>query len=235
MRPLPTNPLPATDIPAPRTLELGPASAAPNHRRSAAAHGAYPWLLLASTLLAGVFCFLYLTKPVIASNPSEPVTAATAEPTAPAAADPAPVTKPAPASSEVVSPDTIEAPEHGPYEETNLRIQHVLGASAPDGTDLGRLTLDVPVLYQSGAIRWNRDDVTKARSLLSRIDAYQDRSRALREEAVMLISEWDNLIVSSIPEPALRADSPTLPENQGPGAADQAPLRSTEAIEIDAR
>jgi hypothetical protein len=237
MRPLPTIPEPLTTTRGersgsvlPQTIELTPSPTATNQRRSSPASSAYPWLLLASTLLAGVFCFLYLTKPVI--------TAETAPaPTPPVAAEPAEPTK-SPSSPEnptAVPPAGLSSDPADPYEETNLRIQHVLAASGPNGEDLGRLTLDVPVLYASGSIRWTQDDVENARDLLSRIRSYQTRSRELREEAVTLISEWDTLMLHSIPEPALRADSPSLPENQGSGTADAAELKSTESIEVETR
>lgn len=222
----------AVELPA--TLDLGPGSGSPNQRRGGAAQQAYPWLLGIATLLAGVFCYLYITKPVIGTT-AVPAAEAGAEPTIPEPAATTPVEPVAttPAKPSVVSPTDLAEPAPDPFEETNLRIQHILAATGPDGEDLGRLTLEVPVLYESGNIRWTESDVAQARALLARIHDYQNRARDLRNEAVTLISEWDRMMVSSIPEAALRADSPTLPENQGPGTAQDAPLKSTEAIELD--
>ncbi len=243
MRPLPTNPesLSPTRASAgavPTTLELGPTQTSNQRRQACPTQRAYPWLLGTSTLLAAAFCYLYLTKPVIGNGAPGSATAkpalAAAEPDIPAS-DPEPVAE-KPARPAVVAPVALTAAgNEDPFEETNLRIQHILGASGPGGEDLGRITLDVPVLYESGVIRWKEEDVTKARSLLSRIQEHRQQSRQLRDEAVGLIAEWDQLIIDSIPESSLRADSPTLPENQGPGTADEAPLKSTEAIEIEAR
>ena len=239
MRPLPTisEPLPSSrgeraGSVLPQTIELASANPASNQRRgSTHSHGAYPWLLLASTVLAGVFCVLYLTKPVI---PAE-TTATQAPSEARPQAGPPAQTDGTAANPAAVPPGALAATPADPFEETNLRIQHVLAASGPNDEDLGRITLDVPVLYASGSIRWTRDDVSTARELLTRIRGYQTRSRELREEAVALISEWDALMLRSIPEPALRADSPTLPENQGSGTADAAELKSTESIKIESR
>ncbi|MBK1827035.1 hypothetical protein [Haloferula rosea] len=253
MRPLPTNPEPLQTsrpegkrIGSARTLELGPTAPATNQRRnSCASQKAYPWLLLTSTAMAAVFCGLYITKPVIQAAPLPPIGFAV-EPQQPAAKEADAPEKIAAVPADTLPGDSINRPAAvepqalttssvSGFEETNLRIQHVLGATGPAGEDLGRITLEVPVLYQSGGIRWTREDVSKARSLLARIDEYQLKSRELRDEAVHLISEWDALIIKSIPESTLRADSPTLPENQGVGTATNAPLKSTEAIEIDAR
>lgn len=252
MRPLPTNPEPLqtsrTDgqvIGTARTLELGPTAPATNQRRnSCALQRSYPWLLLTSTAMAAVFCALYISKPVIQVNPQpgqnllvgqtgEPAKAPATEAAIDSPAEALPgdaVKRPAAIEPQAIASNGVEG-----FEETNLRIQHVLGATGPDDENLGRITLEVPVLYQSGGIRWSKEDVSKARSLLARVEDYQLKSRSLRDEAVHLISEWDALIIQSIPETTLRADSPTLPENQGVGTATDAPLKSTDAIEIDDR
>ncbi len=234
MRPLPTSPesLPESHSKASRhALELGSSAIASNHRRSGAgSRSAYPWLLIAATSLAGAFCYLYLTKPVIAAPQ------ATAPPSSPGVEEAEAATSPpAPAKPEAVAPATLSNPDASPFEETVLRMQHVVLATGPQNEDLGRLTIEVPVAYESGTIRWSRDDVALARSLLSRIDQHRAKTLALREEAVSLITEWDDLMIRSIPESALRADSPTLPENQGAGTADQAGFKSTETIEINER
>lgn len=244
MRPLPTHTDDSPDFRPPkagsgksvRTLDLNPTPNTANQRRHRCnLQRAYPWSLVASTVIAGVFCYLYLTKPVIQIGTKTPAPvaesdAAATEPKPPEAGDSA-----EPSAPEVVEPRNLAAARAEAFEETNLRIQHVLGATGPDGEDLGRITLNVPVLYESAEIRWTRDDLATARSLLARIDQHQQKSRLLREEAVSLISEWDELIIRSVPDSALRADSPTLPENQGAGTAGSAALSSTQAIELDAR
>ena len=70
---------------ATQTLELGPlhhSSPASNRRASSSgsAQRSYPWLLLASTGLAAVFCGLYLTKPVIAAGTAPSIADAPFEP-----------------------------------------------------------------------------------------------------------------------------------------------------------
>ena len=120
-----------------------------------------------------------------------------------------------------------------PFEQTNLRIQHILTAEAPGG-HLAKIDLDVPVLYQSRNIRWTAAEVEEARLLLSRLSDYQEKSRALREEGTGLLESWNRLMDRSIPAGALRADSPSLPSNQQ-NAADAphpAGLNTTESIKI---
>lgn len=252
MRPLPTNsePLPpAKSLPARRrtaeqTLELGLNAAPANQRRGACGtQRAYPWLLVTATLLAGAFCFLYINKPVIVAHEGLPLPPAgkpadqPGQPGALLASSSLPGDGGESTDRPVVAePRTLGTPsEASTYEETNLRIQHVLGARGPQGEDLGRVVLEVPVLYPSRTLRWSADDVDRARSLLTRIGDYQERSRDLRAEAVDLLTEWDQLVSSSIPAESLRADSPSLPENQGVGAAVDAPLDSAQTIRIESR
>ena len=255
MRPLPTtSPDSSQDwsekptIERKSKLELGPVAPASNQKRTACqTQRAYPWLLGTSTLMAAAFCYLYLTKPVIMTGPSAPSETVGGEtqktPQAPVASqDQIAKTTPAETSfpGDVTSPKPVEpqalASTNGePFEETNLKIQHVLRATGPNSENLGTVTLNVPVSYQSGNIRWTTEDVTQAHSLLARIEQYREKSRNLQSEAISLIQEWDDLMVRSIPDNSLRADSPTLPENQGMGTATAAPLKTVDTIEIEDR
>ena len=63
---------------------------------------------------------------------------------------------------------------------------------------------------------------------------YQEKSRQLRAEGVQLLDAWNHLISKSIPASELRADSPSLPENQVDAADAPRPagLITTESIQI---
>jgi hypothetical protein len=208
---------------------------------------AYPWLLLTSTALAALFCGLYMTKPVIVAG-RQPGPAATANSPAPtlasiqpdpadsllprAGALPGDITKPQPAD-----PRRLASAQAGPenaFEETNLQIQHVLKAQGPNGEDLGKIDLKVPVLYRSRALRWTPEEVAKARELMVRIGNYQEASRIIRNEGNSLLAEWNALVGSSIPTAVLRADSPSLTGDLKPAAGTEG-LDSTQAIEIQNR
>lgn len=260
MRPLPTStqvtPVTPKTVPlvtGPQTLELGPLSShttpAPNRRTPAAAtQRAYPWLLVTSTALSAIFFGLYLTKPVIAAS----VSPAASE----MAMDPAPPPLPGPAqkpqdsllpSGNALPGDKSSKPQStdprrlgsaatgsaAAYEETNLRVQHVLNARGPNGEDLGKVTLEVPVLYGSRTMRWTPEEVARARALLVKIGDYQEKSRALREEGSVLLEQWNTLVGDSIPAGALRADSPSLTRDALLTPAEG--LDSSEAIEIQNR
>jgi hypothetical protein len=119
------------------------------------------------------------------------------------------------------------------FEETNLRIQHILTAEAPGG-HRARIDLDVPVLYQSRNLRWTPADVQEARKILARLMDYQEKSLHLRAEGNDLLMAWNRLIGRSLPTAELRADSPSLPSNQEDAADAPRPadLITTESIQI---
>jgi hypothetical protein len=217
----------------------------------------YPWLLLVSTATAAAFCLLYITKPVIDTSSAGTSPA----PSAPAKLELATseVPSPQPQISDTTSllpndnrlpgerspannpdrpipaePSVLPAPPSiSGFEETNLRIQHILSAEAPGG-HLSRLDLEVPVLYQSRSLRWTADEVAEARSLLNQLVDYQEKSQRLRTEGAELLDAWNRLIDRSIPASQLRADSPSLPDNQEDAA--DAPrstrLMSSQSIQI---
>lgn len=210
---------------------------------------AYPWLLSASTALAATFCLLYITKPVINPTPpaiqivppAAPQTAATPAASTPARTglmpnsdrlpgEAATAGKPLPADPRRVLPGP---PSSSAFEETNLRIQHILTAEAPGG-HLDRIDIDVPVLYQSRHLRWTATEVAEARTLLIHLMDYQEKSQALRAEGMQLLDAWNHLIGNSIPATDLRADSPSLPANQQDAADEPRPAGSmtTESIQL---
>lgn len=189
----------------------------------------YPWLLFASTAVSATFCLAYITKPVVISSPAAPPLSQLQDPVNFRNPD-------EPASKQIAKanhaatllPDEnalpgTAAPSDGTaslnpvlasdFEETNIRIQHVLDAEFPSG-DVSRIIVDVPVLYRSRSLHWNQEQTSRARVLLDRLAIYQDQIRALRGEGSALLDEWNGLISESIPGAALRADSPSLPTNQ---------------------
>lgn len=260
MNPLPSQRHPAgkpdgAGMPSLPTV-LPPSSgdySASNRRASPAcpAQRAYPWLLFSSTAVAAMFCLLYITKPVIIPAPAmiSPATSgkSSANPSIPA---PAPVTPASPAAASMIpsrsalpgeaqpapnDPHTAipTPPSVSAFEETNLRVQHVLTAEAPGG-QLDRIVLDVPVLYRSRELRWTAGEVAEARRLLLQLMDYQEKCRALRAEGSDLLGTWNRLIEQSLPATELRADSPSLPANQQDAAENPRPagLISTESIQI---
>lgn len=239
-------------LPSSLVNSAGEYSAA-NRRASPAcgAQRAYPWLLFFSTAVAASFCLLYITKPVIIPAPAmiapgAPIKTSIAEkpqtpPASPAQPSasllPARDSLPGEGDAKPIPSDPRKAsaapPAASQFEETNLRIQHVLSAEAPGG-QIDRIILDVPVLYQSRNLRWTPDEVTAARELLVRLMDYQDKCRSLRAEGIGLLDSWNQLIERSIPATQVRADSPTLPANQQDAAGSPRPagLMSTDSIQI---
>ena len=124
---------------------------------------------------------------------------------------------------------------HSIYEETNLRVQHILTAEDPSG-HVNRIDIDVPVLYQSRNLRWTAAEVSEARGLMLRLMEYQDKTRQLKNEGQQLLAAWSKLMGQSIPSAQLRADSPSLPGNQEEAtqSSRSAGTTTTNAIQLKA-
>jgi hypothetical protein len=229
----------------PEVLASTPVAYSASNRRvsSCATQRAYPWLLVASTGIAAVFCLMYITKPVIMVSQGTPP---------PFEKEPIVAKAISTASPSTMLPDQNRLPgEKTPannvrnalslshsetaFEQTNLRVQHILTAEAPGG-HLAKIDIDVPVLYQSRNLRWTTAEVAEARDLLARLADYQEKTRSLRSEGVDLLDSWNRLVERSIPSGELRADSPTLPMNQQDAADLSRPaiLDTTESIQIKA-
>lgn len=241
------KPLGANALPTALPQANAPYSSSNRKSQVAQINRVYPWLLMGSTLVAGFFCYLYMTKPVFLPAPEptvlNPGVISPSGPT-PAAAlgnSPGPSSDRLPGDNLVTNRPTPVDPRNaafrksggdGIYEETNLRVQHVLTAEAPGG-EVNRIVLNVPVLYKSRNLRWSQQDVAKARDLLTRLADYQERSRALRAEGITLLDAWNRLIDRSIPAAGLRADSPSLTTNQTEsGQTTPAALDTTDSIRI---
>jgi hypothetical protein len=238
-------------LPGPLASSTASFSSANRRSNICTAQRAYPWLLSASTATAALFCLMYITKPVIVPAPDstqlpapaqKPVLSMNGGASSPASLMPSDDRLPGEPSasgqsSKPISSDPRSAlpgpPSDTAFEETNLRVQHILTAEAPGGHK-DRIDIDVPVLYQSRSLRWTTDEVAVARDLLVRLMDYQEKTRQLRSEGVELLDSWNHLVGESIPTAQLRADSPSLPENQEDAADAPRPadLITTEAIQI---
>jgi hypothetical protein len=236
-------------LPPALPTQSGPYSNANRRASACPINRAYPWLLAGSTAIAAIFCLMYITKPVVISTPepgaedSGKTMLTNAKPSASKAklmpnANRLPGETSGAASNSTgnhsPSQRTLPAPPSSSvFEETNIRVQHVLTAEAPGGHK-ARIDIDVPALYQSRSLRWSPDNVASARKLLIRLMDYQDKSRKLRAEGVELLDSWNQLIGDSIPAPDLRADSPSLPANQEDASDAPRPsgLITTESIQL---
>lgn len=250
MKPIPAQHAPTPEppgdamTPSPAALTAGTGNFSSANRRAGhqSVNRAYPWLLFLSTLTAAFFCLLYITKPVtgptVQSSPSRPPASSpvATPPASPPAAGhrllpgntlpehSAPTPPPAQAKLTPAS-----APMHSTYEETNLRVQHILNANAPGG-HVNRIDIDVPVLYQSRNLRWTAAEVSEARGLMLRLMEHQDKTRQLKNEGQELLAAWSKLISRSIPGAQLRADSPSLPANQEDAANHSEPPATASGV-----
>ncbi len=98
------------------------------------------------------------------------------------------------------------------FEQTNFKVQHIIDAKLGDEPQ-ERITIEVPVIYQTRAMRWGPDEVAEARRVLRAMEIYRERVKQLKLDGQNIQFAWEKLLTNSQPIPALRADSPSLPEN----------------------
>jgi hypothetical protein len=230
MKPIPSE---EKNKEVPRQIPGIPPSASPasystaNRRTSpCSVQRVYPWLLFTSTAIAATFCLAYVTKPVILASPSpSPAAPGSKEVASSGKTQPAivagnilPNSDRLPGDAKRASTESAEgkppaSSQKSDFEETNIRVQHVLDAVSPNG-EVDRIIVDVPVLYRSRNLRWTQEESAEARRLLGLLSTHQEKTRALRDEGAVLLDSWNQLMGNSVPSDALRADSPSLPANQ---------------------
>lgn len=117
------------------------------------------------------------------------------------------------------------------WEATNLKVQHILMADTGHHSQ-EKIVIDVPVLYQTRTMRWSPADVVKARTVLGRLMVYERNLSSLRQEGQTILKEWNQILEETVPAPALRADSPSLPYNHGEGSHTGGLLGSSPVIKV---
>ena len=117
------------------------------------------------------------------------------------------------------------------WEATNLKVQHILMADTGHHSQ-EKIVIDVPVLYQTRTMRWSPADVIKARTVLGRLMVYESNLSSLRQEGQTILKEWNQILEETVPAPALRADSPSLPYNHGQGSHTGGLLGSSPVIKV---
>jgi len=118
------------------------------------------------------------------------------------------------------------------WEATNLKVQHIL--SVDSGSDeLEKIVLNVPVLYETRTMRWSPGDIAKARGVMRGLMEYERKLNELRNEGHAILQDWNQLLQSTSPTVALRADSPSLPYNHGQDSESETLPDSSSAIKLE--
>lgn len=187
---------------------------------------AYPWLLGGSLLLSAILCWMYVTKPVVIGEGEGAGAQADISSAPKAGAGKAPLM---PSDNALPGSDTdkqamnsarrtkslarARPSTYAPgWESTNLKVQHILSVDT-GSTELEKIVLNVPVLYETRTMRWDPADIARARDVMKRLMLYERNLNKLRNEGQAILKDWNGLLGKTAPTLALRADSPTLPYN----------------------
>lgn len=190
----------------------------------------YPPLLTLSMALTGVFCYLYITKPVVVENgegsaapvasavvhlPATPGGVGANEEVEESGLAPFPEGAALP-GDEVETIDTRRLPVpvvNRSLEPTNLRMQHIFMADT-GAEQMERLELELPVLYECRTLSWDAESIEEARYLALQMSEHLKDVQIVRKNGEALMAQWKELLKRTMPTDVLRADSPSLPENQ---------------------
>lgn len=195
----------------------------------------YKFLLILSTTSAVFFCWLYVNKPAVI------VYAESNESTELASTTEAPIEQDAEAnlgfdtlSSQPLPGENIEgnpsqentviianatntplsqspsASDDSAWEETNDRIQHVLTAESAGQSQ--RVLLEIPVIYQTRGLRLDPSKAKEAQRVLRALKIYQQQIKKLHQDGKNIQNAWNSILMDAQPIEALRADSPSLPQ-----------------------
>ncbi|GAA5497172.1 hypothetical protein Rhal01_03362 [Rubritalea halochordaticola] len=116
------------------------------------------------------------------------------------------------------------------WEETNDRVQHIITAQRNGNSE--RLIIEVPVIYMTRGMRLGPGQAEEARRILKAMEIYQDRINKLQQDGENISKAWNSLLMSTQPVEALRADSPSLPQNNNQ-STDTLKENSSATISID--
>lgn len=175
----------------------------------------YPPLLLCSTLLTGVFFYLYLTKPVIVDNPVASSEVASLADSNLAVADP----KAAPVIVQELSPfpeaimlDANALPgleelkplrkEAPVLQHTMLGVEQIVEVESLNG-EMEKLTVSLPVLYPENMRSWDEASVLEAQELAVDMELHLERVREVQADGVELLEKWSQIISKSTPSSVL--------------------------------
>ena len=152
------------------------------------------------------------TQPQIPSAPASPNKAA--------AARPGPVSAPV----RVQDPRTRvpgERVDPSAYEPTALTVSRVFISSGGADQPARKISVAVPVYYETRLLGIEKDKQRAAARLLARLHDFQRRVAAMQQEGSELLKEWNEIVNASVPRELLMADSPSLVENQGGDAVNR--------------
>lgn len=118
------------------------------------------------------------------------------------------------------------------WESTNLKVQHILSVDT-GSEELEKIVMNVPVLYKTRTLRWSMEDIAKARGVMKRLIEYEGNLNKLRSEAQGILKDWNEILETTAPTVALRADSPSLPYNHGHGREPETLPDSSTVIKLE--
>lgn len=177
----------------------------------------YPPLLLCSTMLTGVFLFLYLSKPVIVEGPSENSEAEAMLERSSMAAPVAAIEplmereelSPFPGVEDLtsnqlpgfeVAPAAVEMDSS--LQQTILGVEQIVKVESLNG-ELEKFTVSLPVLYPEDMLSWSEESVAEAQLLASDIEMHIARVREIQEDSIRLLENWNQIVAKSTPTSVL--------------------------------
>lgn len=96
-------------------------------------------------------------------------------------------------------------------EETSIYVMRQITVKKDGGTEWETVRIPIPVYYRTRSVAWGQDQIRTALLIQQRIEEYTKKLEAIKKEGELLLSEYNKVILSGIPQEVLGADSPSFP------------------------
>ncbi len=175
----------------------------------------YPPLLLFSTLLTGLFLYLYVSKPVVVQ---EVVNETIIQPSELEKEQVAPVEELSPFPVEDLMPgdhlpSIVERLEPVRKDDgadqlipTRLGVEQVFELQGLND-EMEEYVISLPVMYPENLLAWNEESLLLATELVGEIEQHLHQVKDLQSNGVKLLERWNRLATDASPESVLLEQS----------------------------
>lgn len=95
-------------------------------------------------------------------------------------------------------------------EETSIYVMRQIAVKKASGTEWETVRIPIPVYYRTRSVAWGQDQIRTALLIQQRIEEYTKKLDTIKKEGELLLTEYNKVILSGIPQEVLGSDSPSI-------------------------